>query len=89
VLVVACRELGIGVSTYLAYVVPRATLGAVPPLALLIWFKLGLQVQNLFGLMAAGVAMLALFGAIWMLFVYRGDPYVDFTPRRLRVWSRA
>jgi O-antigen/teichoic acid export membrane protein len=89
VLVVACRELRVGVGTYLAYVVPRAAVGAIPPLALLMWFKLGVQVQNLTGLIVAGTAMLALFGAVWMLFVYRDDPYVDLTPRRLRVWSRA
>ena len=47
VLMVACRELGIGVPVYLAYVVPRATLGAIPPLALLMWFKFGIQVQTL------------------------------------------
>ena len=89
VLVVTCRELQIGVPAYLAYVVPRAAVGAVPPLALLMWFKLGVQVQNLSGLVVAGVSMLALFGAIWTLFVYRGDPYIDLIPRRLRAWSRA
>jgi O-antigen/teichoic acid export membrane protein len=89
VLVVACRELRIGVSTYFAYVVPRATLGALPPLALVMWFKFGVEVQTLPGLVAAGMAMVALFAVTAILFVYRGDPYVDFTPRRLRVWSRA
>jgi O-antigen/teichoic acid export membrane protein len=89
VLVVACRELGISLTSYFAYVVPRAVLGAIPPLALLMWFRLGLQVQNLPGLVAAGAAMTALFGVTWILFVYRGDPYVDVTPRRLRAWSRA
>jgi hypothetical protein len=33
--------------------------------------------------------MVALFGLTAILFVYRGDPYVDITPRRFRVWSRA
>jgi hypothetical protein len=89
VLVVACRELNIGLSHYLAYVVPRAALGAVPPLALLMWFKFGVGVQSLPGMIGAGLAMVALFGVTAILFVYRGDPYVDFTPRRLRVWSRA
>jgi O-antigen/teichoic acid export membrane protein len=89
VLVVACRELGLGLTAYFAYVVPRAAVGAVPPLALLMWFKFGVQVQTLPGLAAAGMAMVALFGAVWVLFVYRGDPYVDVTPRRLRAWSRA
>jgi len=91
VLVVACRELNVSVATYVRYVVPRAALGAIPPLALLLWFKVGAGVQNLPGLMVAGVAMVALFGVTWIFFVYRGDPYVDVTPAlaRLRVWSRA
>ena len=89
VLVVACRELHVSLSSYFAYVVPRAACGAIPPLALLLWFKLGLQVRNLPGLLVAGVAMLAVFGAVWTLYVYRGDPYVDVIPRRLRAWSRA
>jgi O-antigen/teichoic acid export membrane protein len=91
VLVIACRDLGITVSKYLKYVVPRAAFGALPALALLLWFKFELQVQNFGGLAAAGTAMLALFAATWVLFVYRDDPYVDLTPHltRLRVWSRA
>jgi O-antigen/teichoic acid export membrane protein len=91
VVVVACRELGVSVPRYLGYVVPRAALGAVPPLALLIWFKVGVQVQNLVGLAAAGIAMFAVYSLIWILFVYRDDPYVDLTPLliRLRAWGRA
>jgi len=76
VLAIACRELEIGVATYLRYVVPRATLGTIPPLALLMWFRVGVDVQNLTGLIVAGVAMLGLFGLTWILFVYRDDPYV-------------
>jgi O-antigen/teichoic acid export membrane protein len=91
VLVVACRELEISVATYLRYVVPRAGLGGIPPLALLLWFKLGARVQNLGGLFVAGSTMLVLFGLTWIFFVYRGDPYVDVRPQlgRLRSWSRA
>ena len=76
VLTIACRELEIGVVSYLRYVVPRATLGTIPPLALLLWFRVGVDVQNLAGFALAGVAMLALFGLMWILFVYRDDPYV-------------
>jgi O-antigen/teichoic acid export membrane protein len=91
VLVVACRELQIPVTTYVGYVVPRAALGAIPPLALLLWFKVGAGVQNLLGMVVAGLAMLAVFGVIWVFYVYRDDPYVDLSPAlgRLRVWSRA
>jgi hypothetical protein len=71
--------------------VPRAALGAIPPLALLIWFKVGMDVQNLVGLAAAGVATVVLYVLTWVLFVYRNDPYVDLTPLfvRLRAWGRA
>jgi O-antigen/teichoic acid export membrane protein len=91
VLVITCRELGTGVATYVDYVVPRATLGAAPILALLLWFKLGLGVATITGLLAAGSAMVILFGFTWIFFVYRDDPYVDIRPHlaRLRVWSRA
>jgi len=91
VVTVACRELEISLPHYLRYVVPRAAVGALPVLALLLWFKLGLEVQSMTGLIAAGSAMVVLFGVIWVCFVYRNDPYVDLRPRlgRLRAWSRA
>jgi O-antigen/teichoic acid export membrane protein len=91
VLAVACRELEVPLPRYLHYVVPRAAVGALPVLALLLWFKLGLHVQSIAGLLAAGSAMVLLFGVTWVLFVYRDDPYVDLRPHllRLRVWSRA
>ena len=91
VLVHACRELQTPVAGYLRYVVPRATLGALPVLALLFWFKLGLDVRSLGGLASAGVAMVLLFGLTWVFFVYRNDPYVDLRARLplLRAWSRA
>src|SRR6266545_3229370 len=87
-LVLACRELGITVPHYTRYVVPRATLGCLPVLALLLWFKLGLQVRDMTGLVTAGSAMVVLFAGTWVFYVYRHDPYVDLrTPMtRLRAW---
>jgi O-antigen/teichoic acid export membrane protein len=79
VLVQACRELETPVADFLWYVVPRATLGAVPVLALLLWFRLGLDVRTLAGLASAGVAMVLLFGVTWVFFVYRNDPYLDLS----------
>ena len=91
VLIMACRELGISLSQYVNYVVPRAALGAVPVLALLLWFRIGLRVQTITGLAAAGSAMVVLFGLTWVFFVYRNDPYVDLRGHlvRFRAWSRA
>ena len=92
VLVVACRELGITLPHFARYVIPRATIGAIPVLALLLWFKLGLQVRDMSGLVAAGSAMVVLFGVTWVFYVYRDDPYVNLRSHllRFRAWrSRA
>jgi O-antigen/teichoic acid export membrane protein len=91
VLHLACRELDIPIATYLGYVVPRAVAGAVPVLALLLWFRLSIGVETFTGLVAAGSAMVLLFGLTWIFFVYRNDPYVDVQGHlgRIRGWSRA
>jgi O-antigen/teichoic acid export membrane protein len=88
---VACRELGIALRSYLRYVVPRVAVGALPPLALLLWFRFGLQVRSMSGLVAAGLATVLLFGVTWVFYVYRDDPYVDVRAQlvRLRAGSRA
>lgn len=77
----ACRELEMPVGQYLRYVVPRATLGAVPILALLLWCRDGLDVRSLPELVGAGVAMLLVFAVTWVFFVYRNDPYMDLRAR--------
>jgi O-antigen/teichoic acid export membrane protein len=91
VLALTCREVGIGIGTYVRYVVPRAALGALPVLALLLWFRVGARVNGIFGLAAAGTAMVLLFGLTWIFFVYRDDPYVNVRGplTRFRAWSRA
>ena len=90
VFVHACRELQVSVVEFVRYVIPRATLGALPVLALLLWFKVGLDVRSLTALAGAGIAMLLVFALIWVFFVYRNDPYVDMRAwlPRLRVWGR-
>lgn len=91
VLVLACREVDAPISDYVRYVVPRALLGAVPVFAVLLWFKVGLDVRGLVGLVSAGAVMALVFGLIWVLFVYRNDRYVAMRLRmpQLRVTSRA
>jgi O-antigen/teichoic acid export membrane protein len=83
VLVQTCRVLEIPVAEYVRYVGPRALIGSLPPLALLLWFRLGLDVRSLGALAAAGVAMSALFAVMSVFFVYRNDPYVDLRGRLL------
>lgn len=90
VLVYACRELGVPTGEYVRYVAPRALLGGFPALALLLWFKVGLEVRSVMGLAGAGAAMMVLFGLTWVFFVYRNDPYVDVRAwlPRVRAWGR-
>ena len=77
VFVQACRVLDVSIGAFLRYVVPRAALGAVPALALLLWLKVGLDVHGLLALAVAGVAMMLVFLATLVFFVYRNDPYVN------------
>jgi O-antigen/teichoic acid export membrane protein len=84
VFVQACRQLDVKIGAFFRYVVPRAVVGALPALALLLWLKVGLDVRGLLALAAAGVAMMLVFVATLVFFVYRNDPYVDlrgFLPR--------
>jgi O-antigen/teichoic acid export membrane protein len=91
VLVVACRELELTVVDYVKYVVPRAALGALPIVAVLMGLKLGFRIQTLGGLVGAGTVTVLLFSITWIFFVYRQDPYVDLRPHlgRLRAWNKA
>jgi O-antigen/teichoic acid export membrane protein len=102
VVAAACAEIGVPLADYLRYVIVRPTLGAAIPALVLFGLQRGLHLvpvglprgvafMRLFG---AGVATVAAFGAMWLVFVYRGDPYFDlaakvdrFLPRALR--SRA
>lgn len=88
ILGLACRELEIAPLKYLQYVVPKAAVGILPIVALLVWFRLALNVASFTGLVAAGSAMLLLFGLTSIFFIYRDDPYVDLRARlgRARIW---
>jgi ABC-type uncharacterized transport system permease subunit len=83
--------LDVSAGDFFRYVVPRAVLGALPALALLLWLKAELDVRGLLAIAAAGVAMVVVFAATLVFFVYRNDPYLDlrsFLPRPLRAPSR-
>jgi O-antigen/teichoic acid export membrane protein len=77
VLVLACRAIGVRLGEYAAYVVPRTLAGALVPLGFLLAVKYGVGPSALPSLVAAGAAMVILFAATWVLFVYRGDRFVD------------
>jgi len=76
-LVLACRELGVSLSSYLGHVALRASAGALVPLALLLAVKQGLHPTGLGPLVLSGVGSLAAFALVWVFLVYRGDPHLD------------
>jgi O-antigen/teichoic acid export membrane protein len=86
-LVLACRELEVPVSSYLAYVAGRACFGAILPLALLLFLKHGLHVSGFLPLFASGLASLFAFSLVWVGFVYRKDPHLDLRAEIGRAWS--
>jgi O-antigen/teichoic acid export membrane protein len=77
VLLLACREIGVPLRDYARYVVGKAALGALVPVAFLLAVRHGFDPRDMVTLIAAGAAMVLLFGLTWLLFVYRDDPYLD------------
>ena len=77
VLTVACRELGVGVLEYLGHVAGRALPASLVPVALLVGWKQLAPLESTVEVFGAGIAHVAVFGAVWVLFVYRGDRHLD------------
>ncbi|MFT3776484.1 MAG: lipopolysaccharide biosynthesis protein [Minicystis sp.] len=94
---IACREIEIPFADYLRYVLVRPTLGAVLPVIALVAIQRGLHLfpgglsrSALFvRLLGAGIVMLTVFAATWILFVYRDDPYFDLAAKVDRFLPRA
>ncbi len=83
VLVYACRSIDGSIGRWLRYVAPRCALGALPVAALLYWWRATFAPRDLIGLAIPGFLSVALFGLVWIFFVYRGDEQIDL-PARLR-----
>lgn len=73
----ACRELELSPTAFLGYVGGRPLLGALPATLLLLLAKLTVGIEGLLPLVAAGLAFVAVFGVAQVLFVWRGDRYLD------------
>jgi len=92
-----CREIDVSFSEYLGYVMLRPTLGVIPPILLLYLLKRGLHIFHIFAsrwteffpLLFSGLVMVGSFFVMWAVFVYRNDPYVDFSSRFERFFPRA
>jgi O-antigen/teichoic acid export membrane protein len=89
VLAIACKELGARPADYLRYVAGRPVIGALPPLALLLWMKHGLGVEGFVPLLVAGLAFVAAYALCWATYVYRDDRYVDLSGRLTRALQLA
>lgn len=92
VVVPACREVGVKLREYLGYVALRPLIGSIVPLVLLLGVKHALQLTGFVPLISSGIAMVAVFAIVWVLFVYRDDPYIDLRVQLARAipgaWRR-
>ena len=78
-----CRTLGVEWREYFGYVVARPLIGALPVMATLYLATPLFSLEHFGGLFLAGVMMVTVFATAWVIFVYRGDRYVDLS-RHLR-----
>jgi O-antigen/teichoic acid export membrane protein len=88
VLILVCRELGVSWRHWARYVVAKALIGSVPVLALLMFLKRVVVLDGRLPVILCGVASTALFALVWIVYVYRGDPYVDVPGRLKRLLGR-
>ncbi len=77
----SCREIGVSVLRYAAYVIVRPLIASAAVGGVLLLLERALPVETLPGLFAAGIIHLVAFSAVWLLFVYRRDPYFDLVGR--------
>ena len=81
-LALACRELGVGIGSYVGYVGVRAGIGALVPLGVFLACKHALEVRTLAALLVSGFAGTVAFAAVWFLYVGRGDPHFGVPAER-------
>jgi O-antigen/teichoic acid export membrane protein len=89
VLRMTCRVVGVSSGEYVRYVFGRPLVGAVPVAVLLAVLRLVADTHTFHGLFLSGLAMLSLFGGVWLSFVYRHDPYLDLVQRLRDRFRRA
>jgi O-antigen/teichoic acid export membrane protein len=89
VLGLVCREVGVPVRHYVRYVATKAILGAIPVLLLLWALKRSLAFKGWTPVLLSGVASTALFAVVWVVSVYRNDPYIDAAGRLRRLLAFA
>lgn len=84
-LVIACRSIGVGTFEYLKYVGVRASVGALVASGALWLMMANFDIHGLIPLFVAGLAFVAVFGAVWGVLVYRNDRYIPLSDALKRV----
>lgn len=72
-----CGQLDIRLGDWISYAVLRGTLATLASVAALAGANHFLAIEGFVPLFVAGLAYVALYGALQVLFVYRGDRYMD------------
>jgi len=83
ILAFCCREVGVSASQYIGYVMLKPYLSAIPICGILLAMERYLPVETFVGFVAAGLVYVFTFFVLWVLVVYRDDPYLDLRARLL------
>ncbi|MFT7680308.1 MAG: O-antigen/teichoic acid export membrane protein [Planctomycetota bacterium] len=78
---IACKQLEVGFGEWLGYTLGRSVLAALLPIGALLALNSVQLVQGFWPLFLSGLAYVAFFGLLQVLFVYRGDRYMDLYAR--------
>lgn len=86
----ACRETHVSVGRYLSYAVVKPLIGITPVVGWLCLCHFVFEAEGFVGLLYSGVVTVALFGVIFVAFVFRDDPYSDIwnSPRVRKMTGR-
>lgn len=76
-----CKETGASLAEVSLHALERTVPGAFFPFALLLALSKFLAPSSWVALVGSGIAYVALFGVVWVYFVYRGDPDFDLHGR--------
>ncbi len=84
----ACSEVGLSIWTYVRYVFVRNTLGAMPAVGFLVWCKYEVEPRGFISLFLIGIAMLVIYAASCLVFVYRNDPHLNVHGKLRQIYRR-
>ena len=74
---IACKQLNVGFGDWFSYTLGRSVLAALLPIGALLVLNSVQLVEGFWPLFLSGLTYVTFYGLLQVLFVYRGDRYMD------------